>query len=67
MKPRFGHYSKWSWFIEGYVKTAVYQWKTIEDARVWYGESGFVHRADRLWEIKMKHDRSLHDSVVTYT
>ena len=67
MKPRFGHYSKWSWFIEGYVKTAVYQWKTIEDARVWYGESGFVHKAHRLWEIKMKHDRSQHDSVVTYT
>ena len=56
MKSRFGRDSEWAWFIEGYVKTAVYQWKTIEDARVWYGESSFVHQANRLWEIKLERE-----------
>ena len=64
MKYRFGHDSQWASFIEGYVKGAVYQWKTIEDARVWYVKSGFVHQVNRLWEIKLKKNLSQRGSSV---
>ena len=58
MKSRSSHDKQWARFIEGYVKAAVHQWETIEDARVWYtGEGGFIHRANRLWEIELKTDR----------
>ena len=64
MKSRFGRDSQWASFIEGFLKGAVYQWKTIEDARVWYVKSGFVHQVNRLWEIKLKKNFSQRGSVV---
>ena len=64
MKSRFGRDSQWASFIEGFLKGAVYQWKTIEDARVWYVKSGFVHQVNRLWEIKLKKNLSQRGSSV---
>ena len=51
MKSRFGHDKQWFQFVEGYVRTAVNQWKTLEDARIWYRDSRFEFWTGRLWEI----------------
>ena len=54
MKYRFGHDRQWSRFVEECLRSAVNQWKTLEDVRIWYRDSGFEFWINRLWEINIE-------------
>ena len=57
MKYRFGHDRQWSRFVEECLRSAVNQWKTLEDVRIWYRGSGFEFWINRLWEINIESSR----------
>ena len=57
MKTKFGHDKQWSKFVEEYVKAAVCEWETLEDARVWFRDNDFVRQINQLWDIKLQKNR----------